>query len=109
LRWVKAAGHGTSLGFASDVISCFDIRGETLQATLARASRYADDHVDDIATGTAGLMHLAAADQGELRFRFLLKSGCDGIERDAEFCSTPVLIQMVPAAAGDGGREGRLQ
>jgi len=108
LRWVKASGKEGTLGFASDGISCFDLRDGLLQATLARASRYADDHIDDTATGTANLAHLPLTDQGESRFRFLLKSRADGIEKDADFCSAPVLIQTVPASPGRKARHGNF-
>ena len=103
-RWARVDGPRQAFGFASDALYNFNCcRGE-FQATVARASRYADTN-----TLPAGAEPWRpATDNGELTFRFLLTSDLAALPRlAAELESPPALLPVWPST-GPWPREGSL-
>jgi alpha-mannosidase len=97
-RWVRTP----MLGFASNALYNFDLKNGALRATLARASRYACD----LTLKAADQPWLAAADAGELRFKFLLSPGDDQLPILARQLEEPPIILAVPASPGELPRTG---
>jgi alpha-mannosidase len=102
-RWVKLAGQGETLGFASDALYGFNLTPEgVLQATIVRATRYAADlpaQVDEHPWR-------AVLDVGELRFRFLLTPDTTALDRlSAELEQPPLVMHVIPSP-GPGATSG---
>jgi alpha-mannosidase len=106
-RWVRLHTPQGAFGFASDALYGFDLKDGALRASVARASRYAND---TFTPPDADPWH-PVADCGELRFRFLLATGTEaeaGLPRLArELEVTPVTVCVAPGP-GDMPRRGSL-
>jgi len=86
-RWVRTLG--ARLGFASDALYCFDLTRGALRATLARATRFAND----VKTGPDAEPWRPATDAGEHRFRFALTPGGADLPRlAAELEMSPAVV-----------------
>lgn len=101
-RWVRVNREGSAFGFASDALYGFNFKPGVLQATIARASRYAADASvepeEDIWN--------PAVDRGELKFRFLISPGDDNLSNLAKLLEEPMLVQTVLPTDGKLGRTG---
>jgi alpha-mannosidase len=103
-RWVRVFGPRRAFGFATDALYNFNCRPGEFQATVVRASRYADNNT---MSATAEPWR-PATDNGELTFRFLLTSDLAALPRlAAELESPPTLLPVCPSA-GRWPREGSL-
>jgi alpha-mannosidase len=102
-RWARVGG-ARGFGFASDALYGFNLRRGAFQATLARATRYAGD----LPAGPAARPWEAAADQGELRFRFLLAFAAADLPRLAAELERPPAVRLVPDHGGRLPRAGSL-
>lgn len=104
-RWVRATGGAReALGFASDALYNFDLKGGSLRATVVRATRWACDRriTADQEPWTP------ATDSGEHRFRFLLCAGDQSLPRLARELEEPVVATAVPPSPGALPRTGSL-
>jgi alpha-mannosidase len=106
-RWVRLQTPHGALGFASDALYGFDLKDGVLRASVARASRYANDTF----TPPEADPWRPVVDNGELVFRFLLTSGNEA-EKDLprlarELEMTP-FTACVPAKPGELPRQGSL-
>jgi alpha-mannosidase len=105
-RWarVHAAGKASGLGFVSDALYNFDSEAGEFRATVARATRYAND------TKTAADAELwrPAVDCGELKFRFLLAPATADLARLAAELEQPPVVLTVPPRKGVRKRTGSL-
>jgi len=100
-RWVRAR----HVSLASDGIYNFDLADDgTLRATVARASRYADD----IVSAPADRPWLPAVDSGELRFNFVIAPSGAEIAAMAEELERPPVAILSAAHAGERPRTGSL-
>ncbi|NLF19074.1 MAG: glycoside hydrolase family 38 [Lentisphaerae bacterium] len=106
-RWVRLHTDRGPVGFASDALYGFDLKDGTLRASVARASRYAND---SFTPPDADPWH-PVVDCGELRFRFLLTTGTEA-ERDlprlARELEMPPVALCVAPKPGDLPRHGSL-
>ena len=107
-RWARLRGGLLPFGFASDGLYGFNLTpAGVFQATIARASRYTHE-------GQAQLDEYPwypVMDCGELRFRFLLAAGPDGLEnleRLADELEQPPLAVQVSPAQGSWAPSGSL-
>jgi alpha-mannosidase len=76
-----------ALAFASDAIYGFNLtRKGTLQVSIVRSGRFADDHV----LGEKEQPEIPSADAGEYKFRFLLAQGDADIQKLSEELSAPL-------------------
>ncbi len=96
-RWVRSG----RLGFASDALYGFNLTPRSLQASVCRASRYAEDPGDDAPWKPV-------MDAGELRFRFLLTTDLEALPRLAAALEQPPVILPVPTGPGRRARRGSL-
>jgi len=106
-RWVRMRTAQGALGFASDSLYGFDLKDGALRASIARASRYANDTV----TPPEADPWRPVVDCGELRFRFLLTTGPEaesGLPRLARELEMPPVALCVAPKAGDLPRHGSL-
>jgi alpha-mannosidase len=106
-RWVRLRTPQGAFGFASDALYGFDLKEGTLRASVARASRYAND---TFTPPEADPWH-PVADCGELRFRFLLATGVEAeaeLPRLARELEMPPVTVCVPPKPGDLPRQGSL-
>ncbi|MDO9541501.1 MAG: hypothetical protein Q7J98_04160, partial [Kiritimatiellia bacterium] len=89
---------------ASDALYNFDCKNRMFRATVARASRYADDNKK---SSTAKPWQ-PAVDRGELTFCFLLTSALDSLPRLAADLECPPEVLLVPPSPGPLPRRGSL-
>ena len=103
-RWARVHGKNGGMGFASDALYNFDSEKGEFRATVARASRYAND----VKTDEAAELWRPAVDCGELKFRFLVTNVKADLPRlAAELEQAPVVL-MVPPGKGKHKRTGSL-
>ena len=100
-KWFRV---GSSFGFASDALYNFDGHRGVLSATVARATRYADD---TIATA-ADCPWKPMADVGELKFNFLMTASPDRLPVLARELEQPPIVLLVPPRKGTLPRSGSL-
>jgi len=103
-RWVRVKSSEGDFGFASDSLYGFNFKPGVLQATIARASRYAatdslDRHEE---------IWAPAVDRGEIKFKFLLAPGDSQLATLAQVLDQPPIVQLVLASPGNLGRSGSL-
>ena len=106
-RWVRVRTPQGALGFASDALYGFDLKDGVLRASVARASRYAND----VVTAPEADPWRPVVDGGELVFRFLLTSGEEAendLPRLARELEMTPFTACVPAKPGDLPRQGSL-
>jgi len=104
-RWVRAAcGARGTLGFASDALYNFDLKGGALRATVVRATRWACDR----RITASEEPWTPATDAGEHRFRFLLCVGDEALPRMARELEEPVVVMAAPPSKGSLPRTGGL-
>ena len=106
-RWVRLRTPQGALGFASDALYGFDLKDGVLRASVARASRYANDTF----TPPEADPWRPVVDNGELVFRFLLTSGDEAeneLPRLARELEMTPFTACVPAKPGDLPRQGSL-
>ncbi len=99
-RWVRTG----ALGFASDALYNFNLKKKTLQATICRASRYANDTT----AGPDALPWMPVVDRGELKFKALLTSDRSAVPRLAAELERPPITLPVPASPGKRPRTGSV-
>jgi alpha-mannosidase len=103
-RWARVVGKGPGMGFASDALYSFDsVKGE-FRATVARASRYAND----VHTPADSELWRPAVDCGELKFRFLITRANADLPRLAEELEQPAVVTLVSPCKGSLKRSGSL-
>lgn len=103
-RWARVHGKNGGMGFASDALYNFDsVKGE-FRATVARASRYAND----LETPATAELWRPAVDCGELKFRFLVTDAEADLPRLAAELEQPPVVLMVPPGKGQRKRAGSL-
>ncbi len=106
-RWVWVDNAWGGVGFASDALYGFDLKDGALRASLARASRYAND----VATPVDAAPWLPVVDAGELRCRLLLTAG-DGaraaLPRLARELEMPPVTACVAPHPGPLPRQGSV-
>jgi alpha-mannosidase len=103
-RWARVHGKNGGMGFASDALYNFDSEKGEFRATVARASRYAND----AKTAATTELWRPAVDCGELKFRFLVTNAKADLPRlAAELEQAPVVL-MVPPGKGKHKRTGSL-
>ncbi|MEI6337551.1 MAG: glycoside hydrolase family 38 C-terminal domain-containing protein [Verrucomicrobiota bacterium] len=105
-RWarVHTGKKNVGMGFISDALYNFDSENGEFRATVARASRYAND----VKTPAKSELWRPAVDCGELKFRFLVTDAKADLPRlAAELDQTPVVL-MVPPGKGKRKRTGSL-
>lgn len=103
-RWARVHGKNGGMGFASDALYNFDSEKGEFRATVARASRYANDAKTPATTE----LWRPAVDCGELKFRFLVTNAKADLPRlAAELEQAPVVL-MVPPGKGEKKRTGSL-
>lgn len=103
-RWVRVNGASGKFGFVSDSLYNFDCLDGKLRATVVRASRYAND----VKTPAEVKPWMPAADNGELKFRFVMTSGSADLPRLSRELEQPPVVLLVPSHKGDLPREGSL-
>jgi alpha-mannosidase len=103
-RWARVHGKNGGMGFASDGLYNFDSEKGEFRATVARASRYAND----VQTGEAADLWRPAVDCGELKFRFLVTSPTADLPRLASVLEQPPVVLFVPPGEGKLKRTGSL-
>jgi alpha-mannosidase len=104
-RWVRARGEtGPVLGFTSDSLYSYSLKGGALRVTVARAARFCDDR----AVAADAEPWTPAADCGDLRVRFVLSPGDDNLPRISRELEEPPVVIPVPAGPGDLPRAGSL-
>lgn len=91
--WVRAYRQGSpAFSFASDAIYGFNLnRKGTLEASIVRSGRYADDYV----LGETENPEIPCADAGEFKFRFLLAPGDANIQKLSDELSAPLETLLV--------------
>ena len=103
-RWARVHGKNGGMGFASDALYNFDSEKGEFRATVARASRYAND----AKTAATTELWRPAVDCGELKFRFLVTHAKADLPRlAAELEQAPVVL-TVPPGKGKHKRTGSL-
>jgi alpha-mannosidase len=103
-RWARVHGKNGGMGFASDALYNFDSEKGEFRATVARASRYAND----VETPATTELWRPAVDCGELKFRFLVTDAKADLPRlAAELEQAPVVL-TVPPGKGKHKRTGSL-
>ncbi len=104
-RWVRVSGRaGAVLGFASDALYNFDLKGGAFRATVVRATRYSCDRQ----IGRDAEPWTPATDAGELRLRLVLTPGDAALPRLARELEETPLAMPVPASPGSRPRMGSL-
>jgi alpha-mannosidase len=103
-RWARVHGKNGGMGFASDALYNFDSDNGEFRATVARASRYAND----VKTDEAAELWRPAVDCGELKFRFLVTSPTADLPRLASVLEQPPVVLFVPPREGKLKRTGSL-
>jgi alpha-mannosidase len=103
-RWARVHGKNCGMGFASDALYNFDSEKGEFRATVARASRYAND----VETPANAELWRPAVDCGELKFCFLVTHAKADLPRlAAELEQAPVVL-TVPPGKGKHKRTGSL-
>jgi len=103
-RWARVDGRNGGMGFASDALYNFDSEKGEFRATVARASRYADD----VETPADAEIWRPAVDCGELKFRFLITDAKADLPRLAAGLEQPPVVLAVPPRKGRLRRTGSL-
>lgn len=103
-RWVRIHSDKRVLGFASDALYNFSRENGELQATVVRATRYADEKKSD---GT-DLPWRPVLDAGEFQFRFLLDLGDADLANLARQLEQPPVALTVAPNPGPLPRAGSL-
>ena len=104
-RWVTWGNDGKRTTLATNALHSFSLRDGSLHATVARASRYADDEF----VGAKQEAWRAAVDAGELRFRFVLsRGGAVESSRLADGLDFPPLAAPVTPSSGKLPRVGAM-
>lgn len=101
-RWVRVPMNGFDYGFASDSLYNFSLTEKGFQATVCRASRYAND----VKTGPGEDAWNPAVDRGELKFKFLLTGDCSALRGMAAELERPPTVCHAPAGPGGLPRSG---
>ncbi|MBL8993142.1 MAG: glycoside hydrolase family 38 [Spirochaetia bacterium] len=99
-KWVRV--HRNDFGFLSNALYNFDAEGGEFRATVARASRYAND----VKTSPDEELWRPAVDSGELNFEFWLTSGRTDLGKLALMLEEPPVAQAVTPGPGRLGRSG---
>lgn len=100
-KWVTV---GPKFGVATDALYNFDCGNGALNATVVRATRYADD----VPTPADSQPWLPATDMGELKFRFLMTAAVRDMPRLARELEQPPVVVLVPSKKGRLPRSGSL-
>ena len=105
-RWarVQAGKKNAGMGFASDGLYNFDSEAGEFRATVARATRYAND----VKTPSNAERWRPAVDCGELKFRFLVAPPTADLPRLAAQLEQPPVVLLVPPRKGKLKRTGSL-
>ncbi len=103
-RWARVRSKSGGMGFASDALYNFDSGNGEFRATVARASRYAND----AKTSATTELWRPAVDCGELKFRFLLTGPKADLPRLAAQLEQPPVVLLVPPSKGPLKRSGSL-
>jgi len=103
-RWVRVKGTNTRFGFASDALYAFNNKDGALQATIVRASRYADNRT----MGSREELWRPTVDNGELKFSFVLSPGDTQLPRLAGELEQALLTVPVPPNKASLPRKGSL-
>jgi alpha-mannosidase len=103
-RWARVHGKNGGMGFASDALYNFDSEKGEFRATVARASRYAND----VETPANAELWRPAVDCGELKFRFLVTDAKADLPRLAAELEQPPVLLTVPPGKGKHKRTGSL-
>jgi len=103
-KWVRASGTAGTIGFASDSLYAFNLLDGNFSATLARATRYADDSVQSEHDEPFRPVN----DCGELKCELLLTNDARNLPTLAEHLARPVIVQMTPCAGGTHPASGPL-
>lgn len=105
-RWarVHAGKKNCGMGFASDALYNFDSENGEFRATVARASRYAND----VNTPAKDDLWRPAVDCGELKFRFLISDAGADLPRLAATLEQPPVVLAVAPQRGRLKRQGSL-
>ncbi|MBN2452271.1 MAG: glycoside hydrolase family 38 [Lentisphaeria bacterium] len=106
-RWVRLRTPRGLFGFASNALYGFDLKDGVLRASMARASRYAND----VRTPPEGDPWRPVVDTGELTFRFLLAAGREAgreLPRLARELELPPVTACVAPSPGNLPRTGSL-
>lgn len=105
-RWARVhpSGKLPGLGFASDALYNFDSSNREFRATVARASRYAND----VPTPQSADPWRPAVDCGELKFRFVICPAAANLTQLAAQLERPPVVLTVSPAPGDSKRSGSL-
>ena len=103
-RWARVHGKNGGMGFASDALYNFDSERGEFRATVARASRYAND----VKTPANAELWRPAVDCGELKFRFVVTSPTADLSQLAAELEQPPVVVLVPPGEGKLKRTGSL-
>jgi alpha-mannosidase len=103
-RWARVHGKNGGMGFASDALYNFDSEKGEFRATVARASRYAND----VETPANAELWRPAVDCGELKFCFLVTDAKADLPRLAAELEQPPVVLTVPPGKGKHKRTGSL-
>jgi alpha-mannosidase len=103
-RWARVHGMNAGMGFASDALYNFDSLNGEFRATVARATRYAND----AQTPATAELWRPAVDCGELKFRFLITDAKADLPCLAAELEQPPVVLMVPPSKGQRKRTGSL-
>jgi alpha-mannosidase len=105
-RWARVHASKTNdgMGFASDGLYNFDSESGEFRATVARATRYAND----VKTPAEAEAWRPAVDCGELKFRFVITPPTADLPRVAAELEQPPVVLLVPPREGKLKRTGSL-
>jgi alpha-mannosidase len=103
-RWARVHSKNGGMGFTSDALYNFDSVNGKFRATIARATRYAND----AQTPATAELWRPAVDCGELKFRFLITDAKADLPRLAAELEQPPVVLMVPPSKGQRKRAGSL-
>lgn len=101
IGFVRAMGKGGGFVLATDALSSFRIEAGALHATVARATRYADD----VPTPADEHLHLPSVDIGELRFQAIVAPPEAVAEKLSLVLQQPIVVQSVPPARSSDARQ----
>jgi alpha-mannosidase len=103
-RWVRTRANGGFV-FASDSLYNYDLKDGVLRATVARASYYANDDVDNDPDKNP---FRPSVDCGELRFAFVFAPGDSDPSQISRELEEPPQVLLIAPRKGDLGRSGTL-
>jgi alpha-mannosidase len=95
-RWVRVFGPERTFGFASDALYNYDLKGDTLRATIVRSSRYTSDVPETLELPK----HFPVIDRGEYRFNFLLTADAASLPAFARELEAPSITLPIPNQKG---------